>query len=227
MARIADEGASALTIRGIARDVGLSPAGMYRYYDSRDSLLTDLLVDAYSALADTVGAAAGLSPAGPADTDVLTMADAVPDPTRAMLAAIEAYRAWAVADPARFLLVFGTPVPGYAAPVDGPTVAANRRMGAVFFTLGALAWRDGRVRAPAGPAHRESTAEERTLLAQLHSIAPDLPADLIPRMLAGWALWHGLVTLEVTGQLQWAYPDTAAYYSETMGAWLDGFLAGR
>ncbi len=57
-------------------------------------------------------------------------------------------------------------------------------------------------------------------------MAPGFPADLIPQMLAGWALWHGLVTLEVTGQLDWIYPDSARFYTERMTQWLDGFTGG-
>lgn len=50
---------------------------------------------------------------------------------------MHAYRAWATADPQRFLLIFGTPIPGYAAPEDGPTEQANRRIGAAFFGVAA------------------------------------------------------------------------------------------
>lgn len=229
--QVEEQGAPALSVRGVARAVGLSPAGMYRYYDSRDALLTDLLVDAYSDLADTVSAAAGLTnPVGPgtqpaSTADVLAEDPGVPDPAGALLGAIQAYRTWAVANPSRFLLVFGTPVPGYTAPADGPTVAANRRMGRAFFTLGALAWRDcGQAAGAMSGPERPATPQEGELLDQLRSLAPDLPAAAVPRMLAGWALWHGLVTLEITGQLHWAYPDSAAYFTETMSAWVDGFL---
>ena len=225
--QVAEDGAAALTIRGVARAVGLSPAGMYRYYDGRDALLTDLLVDAYSDLADTVAVAAGLPTSPGSDSsasDVLAEDPGVPDPARALLDAIEAYRAWAVANPSRFLLIFGTPVPGYAAPPDGPTVAANRRMGRVFFTLGALAWRQDATRSPEPGPQRTATPEELDLLRQLRHLAPGLPDSTVPRMLAGWALWHGLVTLEVTGQLHWAYPDTGAFFSETMRAWTRDFL---
>ena len=226
--QIEEQGAPALSVRGVARAVGLSPAGMYRYYDSRDALLTDLLVDAYSDLADSVAQAGGLPTAGAVegtapDADVLTADPGVPDPSGALLSAIEAYRAWAVANPSRFLLIFGTPVPGYSAPADGPTVAANRRMGRTFFTLGALAWRGHGVPVDLAPA-RPPTAQEHALLDQLRALCPDLPASAVPRMLAGWALWHGLVTLEITGQLHWAYPDAAAYYTETMAAWVEDFL---
>jgi AcrR family transcriptional regulator len=215
--QIAAEGAPALSIRGVARAIGMSPAGLYRYYASRDDLLTDLLVDAYSDLADAVAAAAGLHPGPPDDprpTDV-------PDPLAALIAAIGAYRTWAITHPARFLLIFGTPVPGYEAPEGGATVVANRRMGQVFFALAAQAWREGRIAAPpAGPA---ATREEEQLLIELRMLAADFPVELIPVMLGGWALWHGLVTLEVTGQLHWVYPDAGGFFAARVDAWLEAF----
>jgi len=221
--QIEAEGAPALSIRGVARTIGMSPAGLYRYYDGRDALLTDLLVDAYRDLAHAVALAAGL-PTGQSAGMATELATEVADPMVAMLRAIEAYRHWAVTNRARFLLIFGTPVPGYSAPEDGPTVAANRAMGQVFFALAAQGWATGRI-AP-GPPHPVSaglTPGEADVHAQLESLAPGFPASLIPQMLAGWALWHGLVTLEVTGQLDWIYPDTARFYSERMAEWLAGF----
>lgn len=274
--QVAEEGAPALSIRGVARAVGISPAGLYRYYDSRDALLTDLLVDAYNDLADAVTAAGGLPvPAskGAEPRDVAAEAPEIADPLRALLEAITAYRSWAVGNPTRFLLLFGTPVPGYAAPPDGPTVAANRRMGQAFFTLAALAWRADLLSVPEVPPdtapppdaaapdaapqpdaatpdaapqqyagapgaaplpHRADprapaippSPREVDLLNQLRQLAPGFPAALIPRMLSGWALWHGLVTLEITGQLHWIYPDAEAFYVERATSWVRGFAAG-
>jgi AcrR family transcriptional regulator len=229
--QVAQEGAPALSIRGVARAVGISPAGMYRYYDGRDALLTDLLADAYGDLADAVAGAAGLAaPTGGADSeqgDVATVTPAIADPLGGLLDAIMAYRRWAVENPARFLLLFGTPVPGYAAPADGPTVAANRRMGRTFFTLAALAWRAGVLADPSEAGARTPNPTEAGLLVQLQHLAPGFPDALIPRMLAGWALWHGLVTLELTGQLHWIRPDAEAFYMERMSAWLQAFASGR
>lgn len=232
--QVAELGAPALSIRGVARSVGMSPAGLYRYYDGRDALLTDLLVDAYNDLADAVARASGLAvpsdapgassgPAGPS----ASAGPAIDDPASALLLAIEAYRTWAVTNPARFLLVFGTPVPGYEAPADGPTVTANRRMGEVFFTLAALAWSHGQIAPPMAdqPPHGPNDSE-LAVLEGLRRAAPGFPVELVPRMLAGWALWHGLVTLEVTGQLHWIYPDTGSFFSAQVQAWLRGFTAG-
>jgi AcrR family transcriptional regulator len=221
--QIEHEGAPALSIRGVARAIGMSPAGLYRYYDGRDALLTDLLADAYMDLAQAVAMASGL-PLEPADGEAGASVSDVDDPIAAMLRAIEAYREWAVTNKARFLLIFGTPVPGYSAPEDGPTVQANRRMGQVFFTLAALGWAYGRIEPPAAhPTAGALTAGEADLHAELAAMAPGFPAALIPRMLGGWALWHGLVTLEVTGQMDWIYPDSARFYSERMAEWLAGF----
>ena len=218
--QIEHEGAPALSIRGVARAIGMSPAGLYRYYDGRDALLTDLLVDAYLDLARAVSEAAGL-PIGP---PVESSTRPVTEPIRAMLRAIEAYRAWGVANRARFLLIFGTPVPGYSAPEDGPTVEANRKMGQVFFTLAAQGWAMGQIAPPMQRAIApELTPGEADVHRQLDALAPGFPAGLIPQMLAGWALWHGLVTLEVTGQLDWIYPDSARFYSERMAEWMVGF----
>lgn len=223
LSQIEHEGAPALSIRGVARAIGMSPAGLYRYYDGRDSLLTDLLVDAYGDLARTVAEAAGL-PTGPPEDPSSAPAGGVADPVSAMLSAIEAYRTWAVTNPARFLLIFGTPVPGYSAPEDGPTVAANRQMGQVFFTLAAQGWAMGQIAPPTQPpTASELTPGEADVHRQIEALSPGFPAGLIPQMLAGWALWHGLVTLEVTGQLEWIYPDTARFYSERMADWLADF----
>lgn len=212
LAQIRDEGAPSLSIRALARATGLSPAGMYRYYDSRDALLTDLLTDAYRDLADAVAAAA----AGEA---AATGRAGEPRPTDRLRSAILAYRSWAVADPHRFMLIFGTPVPGYAAPADGPTVEQSRRMGSVLFELTAQAWSAGELSmpppsAPLGPA-------EAGLLATIRQGCPDFPTGLVPVMIAGWALWHGLVTLEVTNQLHWIYPDAADYFAACIDQWLD------
>jgi hypothetical protein len=103
-------------------------------------------------------------------------------------------------------------------------VQANRQMGAVFFTLAALGWAQGLISPPdAGPTPGPLTAGEAELHTQLAGMAPGFPADLIPQMLAGWALWHGLVTLEVTGQMDWIYPDSARFYSQRMSEWLTRF----
>ncbi|MDD7812662.1 TetR/AcrR family transcriptional regulator [Mycobacterium sp. CSUR Q5927] len=112
-------GAAGLSLRAVARDVGMVSSAVYRYVASRDELLTLLLVDAYSDLADTVDAArASAPPSSSWRGDVAAIAHAVRD--------------WALAHPARWALLYGSPVPGYHAPAER-TVAPGTRVVRVFF----------------------------------------------------------------------------------------------
>ena len=105
-------GAAGLSLRAIARDMGVVSSAVYRYVPSRDDLLTLLLVEGYTDLADTVDAA-------------LAQVDA-PDPEARLLAAASSVRTWAVDDSARWALLYGSPVPGYAAPAELTEVPGTR-----------------------------------------------------------------------------------------------------
>jgi AcrR family transcriptional regulator len=208
LAQIAADGAAALSIRAVARTIGMSPAGLYRYYDGRDGLLTELITDAYDDLADAVEAAT-IQTGGSA--------------WERFGAGVRAYRRWATAEPNRFLLIFGTPVPGYAAPEHGPTVAANQRMGRAFFQLAAEAWREGEIAAP--PEMRPATSGEISLAAEL---APGFPPAMVARLLGAWSQWHGMVTLEVTNQLHWLYgADLDPFVESSIDQILSGLGASR
>jgi AcrR family transcriptional regulator len=188
---MASRGAGALSMRGIARSIGMSPAGLYRYYDGLDALITDLITDAYNDLADHVAAAAEVEDS----------------PRDRLRDAMLAYRHWCVAHQDRFLLIFGTPIPGYAAPPDGPTKIANQRIGEAFFAVGAEAWRRGELR-PVEPTRPPEPAEREFA----DTVAPGFPPEMVGGFLSTWAHFHGLVTLEILNQLQWMYPDPGTFY---------------
>jgi AcrR family transcriptional regulator len=189
--QIAEHGAASLTIRGVARAIGMSPAGMYRYFDSLDELVTELLADAYAGLADAVEAGIANSAAPALDR---------------FAAGASAYRRWALDHRNQFLLIFGTPIPGYAAPAGGPTVDANRRMGAAFFRVGVEAWAGGEIGLPV--LGRPSTAAEIEFAAGLG--VPEVPPELVAVLIGTWTHLHGLVTLELLEQLRWMYHGTTA-----------------
>ena len=204
LGQIAAAGAGALSVRGIARAIGMSPAGLYRYYAGIDELITDLIADAYGDLADRVAEAAS----GPGSS------------RERLRDGMLAYRAWCVEHPNRFLLIFGTPIPGYEAPEEGPPVIANRRIGEVFFALGAEAWAAGDLAVPA-PARTLESAEEAIAAA----IAPDFPPEAVGAFLSAWAHFHGIVTLEILNQLDWIYPDPGAFYRAEVEGILDRLWA--
>ena len=135
--QLAEVGAAALSLRAVAREVGMVSSAVYRYFPSRDDLLTRLIIDGY----DDLGVAA----------------EAEDDPTAApaerWLAVCRAVRAWALTHPHEYALLYGSPVPGYSAPVD--TVPAASRVGIVLGRILGDAARDGALpRQPASHATR-------------------------------------------------------------------------
>jgi AcrR family transcriptional regulator len=115
--QIANAGVSALSLNAIAKQMGLSGPALYRYFAGRDELITELIRDAYRSLADTVRATADTG------ADLIALAGVIRD--------------WARADPQRYFLIYGTPVPGYHAPAD-TTVISDEIMAVLLDASGTL-----------------------------------------------------------------------------------------
>ena len=129
--QLARDGGAALSLRSIARDLGMAPSALYRYFDGRDALLSALILAAYESLAECAEAAADRA----ARTDA-------PDAER-FAEVPRAIRLWALERPHEWGLVFGTPVPGYQAPED--TVVPYARMAAAMVRPIVEAARAGRL----------------------------------------------------------------------------------
>jgi AcrR family transcriptional regulator len=179
--QLAEGGAAGLSVRAIARDLGMVSSAVYRYVSSRDELLTLLLVDAYSDLADTVDRAR--ESAGEAWTDDV-------------MAIARAARGWAVADPARWALLYGSPVPGYHAPAERTVPAGTRVVGAFFDAVAAgIATGDIRLTNDLAPQPMSSDFER---VRQEFGFPGD---DLVTaKCFLLWAGVLGAISLEVFGQ---------------------------
>ena len=175
------EGAQKLSLRAVARELGMVSSALYRYFPSRDDLLTALIIDAYNALGERVERAVAAVP----EAD-----------TRARWSALcHAARAWALASPHEYALVYGTPVPGYTAPQE--TVGPAVRVPLVLVAL--LGDTVGRFELEAAPrALRGPVAQQMADLAAL--VAPALNPVLLARGLAAWAQVFGLISFELFGQ---------------------------
>jgi len=202
---LATEGASGLSLRAIARELGASSSAVYRYVASRDELLTRLIVAAYDAL----GAAAEAAEADVARTDLVGRWSAV----------CGAVRDWALANPNEYALIYGTPVPGYTAPPA--TIAPAARVSSVL--LGIL--RDIAAGRPA-PATAEDDVppDDREALAPARSIiGPEVPDALLHQGLMAWAALFGTVSFELFGQLHGIIGeqpgDREAYFAESVRRW--------
>lgn len=206
---VREHGAVALSLRRVARRMGMSPAGLYRYVDSREDLLTWLIGDAYDDLADHMLVAIGapvtelsdIERPPPRVTRIAAPDADVADRARAVAAA---YRQWAVTHPNEFGLLFGDPIPGYAAPPEGPTTAAMTRVGAALGRPLVEAWRQGRLR----PSMDDPPDDLRARLAPMRKVADvDVPAELALTLLLAWGRLHGQISLEVFGHHDWLFPD--------------------
>jgi AcrR family transcriptional regulator len=182
-AHLATEGAAALSLRAVARDLGVVSSAVYRYVSSRDELLTLLVVDGYDELGDAVDAA--LEPVDPADH------------VARMVAIGRAVRSWALAEPATYALLFGSPVPGYRAPAEqttGPGTRVVRRLVEVWDD----AWRAGAVSLDGEPA--PSPRLGRDLARVRDEMGISAPEWLVARGVLAWAALFGCVSFEVFGQ---------------------------
>ncbi|MBM7081030.1 TetR/AcrR family transcriptional regulator [Micromonospora humidisoli] len=189
---LASDGAD-LSLRAVARDMGMVSSAIYRYFPSRDDLLTALIIEAYQALGDAVEAA-----------------DAAVD--RADLrgrwhAVCRAARTWALAHPAEYALLYGSPVPGYAAPAD--TVLPAQRPPLTL--LGILA--DGVATGRITPPDDDLPEPVRADLAEIAAgLFPGLPEALLARGMAGWTQLFGLISFDLFGRLDPVVPHRDAYF---------------
>ncbi|MEI5520916.1 TetR/AcrR family transcriptional regulator [Streptomyces brasiliscabiei] len=124
--QIAADGASALSLNAIAKRMGMSGPALYRYFAGRDELITELIRDAYRSLADTFREAAeAAETAETAETARAAEPAEVADVGADLATLAHALRAWALDDPHRYFLIYGTPIPGYHAPADTATIASE------------------------------------------------------------------------------------------------------
>jgi AcrR family transcriptional regulator len=180
-AHLAVEGAAGLSLRAVARDLGMVSSAIYRYFPSRDDLLTRLIIDAYESLADAVEEREGA---------VRDRGD-----LRARwLAVAHGCRDWALARPQEWALIYGSPVPGYRAPQD--TIAPATRVPALLLAILVELTVAGGVDDP----HPVPRSVRAGLAPIRKHLPPAVPDDLVVRGLMAWSELIGLISLEINGQ---------------------------
>ncbi|WP_327131039.1 TetR/AcrR family transcriptional regulator [Streptomyces sp. NBC_01343] len=191
---LAAEGAAKLSLRAVARELGMVSSALYRYFPSRDELLTALIVDAY----DSVGAAAEQ-----ADARAHTVGAA---PRERWTAVCEAVRAWALDHPHEYALIYGSPVPGYSAPAD--TIAPASRVGNTLIGIVRAAHAGRGLALPPLPAALRPEAVRMTA-----DFAEGLPPEVTAALVAAWAQLVGLISFELFGQFNRVVEDRAAFFA--------------
>ncbi|MEQ3554521.1 TetR/AcrR family transcriptional regulator [Pseudonocardia nematodicida] len=182
--QLAVTGAAALSMRAVSRELGMVSSALHRYFPTRDDLLTALIVQSYDALGDAVDAA---------DDAVAGSGPAV-----RWRAITRAVRAWALANPHEYALIYGSPVPGYAAPAD--TVPAAGRAVRRFVRMLAEAHAAGALDVGPLPEPGPEAADAARLRAAFE--VPDLPDPLLLAALTAWTGVFGHVSFELFGQFE-------------------------
>jgi len=196
--QLRDVGAASLSLRAVAREIGMVSSAVYRYFPSRDDLLTALIVDAYDAL----GAAAEATGA----------AHATDAPREQWLAVCRAVRSWAREHRHEYELVFGTPVPGYRAPQDTIRAAARVPIELLRIVRSNSAARDARNDPPL-------SAPLLTDLARLREqAAPEVDEGTLARAVMAWTMLIGAISFELFGHLNNVIDDYEGWFDYVMGS---------
>jgi AcrR family transcriptional regulator len=223
--QLAEAGAQGLSLRAVARELGMVSSALYRYFPSRDDLLTALIIDAYDAIGSAAEAAIAAVPGAPA--------------RERWGAACRVIRAWAVANPHEYALIYGSPVPGYRAPEA--TVGPASRVPLAFSSLLADAAAGGAVPAAAaeppelaGPLAAQAAALSEALAEALPAApaetavpaaadACSIPADVLVRAVIAWTQLFGMISFELFGQFVGSFEPADAvfdYAVERMAAFV-------
>ena len=188
--QLGEVGASSISLRGIARQMGLSAPALYRYFPNYDALITELILDAYGSLADALITAEA--------------AEARDDFGGRFMATLHGFRDWCLAHPQEYLLIDGSPIPNYEAPAELTSPAAQRSWRVLFSVLieahmaGALDLPDD--------FGRNLPNYDQYVAQWSEEIGVPLTVPLLHTAMAGTALLNGLLLAEVTNR----FPGVAA-----------------
>ena len=233
--QLAEVGAHGLSLRAVARELGMVSSALYRYYPSRDDLLTALIIDAYNA-------------AGSAAEDAIAAAPAA-DARARWAAACQAIRAWALAHPHEYALIYGSPVPGYRAPeaTIGPAARiplafarvlreskpAARDLGAPSRIPPAGTAQAGTAQAGTAlagtalagtglPADSPLASQAAALSAALsESGSPDIPPATLVRAVIAWTQLFGMISFELFGQFVGSFEPADALFTHAVAQLMD------
>lgn len=193
-----------LSLRAVARDVGVVSSAVYRYFASRDELLTALVVDAYDELADAAEHA--------------ERSAARDDPHARWMALARGIREWSLAHPHEYALLYGSPVPGYRAPQD--TVGPAGRPQRVFASIVRDAAASNAVSFPQDDLIAQGLDADSRTVAQFLDLLR-VPVAFIPRALLAWTQLFGALSFEMFGRFEGGITDGDALFTFEMTAMSD------
>jgi AcrR family transcriptional regulator len=186
---LAEHGAAALSLRAVSRDLGMASSAVYRYFPSRDALLTTLIIEAYTSMSDACALA----------HDEVDPADLL----GRWRSIAHAARQWAKANPHEYALIYGSPVPGYAAPAD--TIDPATRVAGLLMAL------TNDIEASGAPAPDATGTLTDGLSDQLDALQAGagiaIASTRLLNGIAAWVLLFGMINFELFGQFHSIFDD--------------------
>jgi AcrR family transcriptional regulator len=194
---LAEGGAANLSLRAVARDLGMVSSAIYRYVPSRDDLLTALIIDAYTSLGEAAETAEAAVPRE--------------DLTGRFCALGRAVRDWALTHPHEYALTYGSPVPGYVAPPD--TLEPGSRVSLTLLRILVDGVAAGTVSSPPDTLTPPVRAD---MTAVAGRAAPGVRPELMARSMIIWSQLFGAVTFDVFGRIDAIVDDKAAWFDHQL-----------
>jgi AcrR family transcriptional regulator len=195
---LAEHGSSALSLRAVSRELGMVSSAVYRYFPSRDELLTALIIDAYDAVASAAEQSERATRRSGTESRWVALSGAI--------------RQWALGAPQEYALIYGSPVPGYAAPPD--TIDPAARVSFVFLRLVADGVESGEIAPGTSPPIPRTV---HTDFSELRSVAGvKVPDVVLTRAMLTWTQLFGTVSFELFGHLHNVIHDYDAFFELQM-----------
>jgi len=198
--QLAEVGADQLSLRKISRDMRMSSAAIFRYFESRQALLTSLIQDAFESINMSIAKDVEASQDLPIFEQVAS--------------ACRAYRAWALAHPAHYAIIYGSPIQDYSPDWTNLTASAQGTL-EIFIKLLIDALNNGEIE-----LNEKNLPFDPTLQSQMQTIismrAYNVPPEILYMVIKGWTVLHGLVSLEVFNHITPMLPDPSAFFEQTI-----------
>jgi AcrR family transcriptional regulator len=193
-AHLREHGPAGISLRGIARDIGMTAPALYRYFGGLDDLLAAMIADYTNEMCDAMEAARDALPAE--------------EVAHRLVVVTRAFRHWGLGHRPEFSLVFGAPVPGFSVPEEGGVQAAGARCGGIFLGLLLALYRQRPFPIPADDQVPPELGRQLTDFATTWGAEEgEVPLGLLRLYVAAWVRLYGLVAMEIFGQVDFMFQD--------------------
>lgn len=198
------KGTAGLSLRGIAREIGVTAPAIYNYFPTLDDLITALITDAFQSIAEYMATASAEHDDGTAVSRIF--------------AAAIAYREWAVVNPIQFQLIYGNPIPNYVAPIEITGPMARLPFEGLMSDF-IQAYHEGELQLSRHQVDIPPTVRSN-IAAYLDHVGFDMPEAVVYAIMSSWSHIHGIVMLELFDHITPIIADTKMFYRHE----LIGFL---